>query len=63
MVEVASVYDAVPVPRTAADIVTPPGQERRGCETGLIAAGKPCWPLYVSAAGMAWLPQPPFSGR
>ncbi|MFI5062585.1 MAG: hypothetical protein ACHP9Z_01205 [Streptosporangiales bacterium] len=34
MAELACVYDAVPVPRTAADVITPPGQDRRGRTTG-----------------------------
>src|ERR1019366_4199424 len=38
--ELACVYDAAPVPRTPADIITPPGQERKDRARRPRAAGK-----------------------
>jgi hypothetical protein len=40
MAELACVYDAAPVPRTPADIITPPSQERKDRARGPRAAGK-----------------------
>lgn len=40
MAELACVYDAVPVPRTPRDIITPPGQGKTGRVRGPAATGK-----------------------
>jgi hypothetical protein len=40
MAELAAVYDAVPVPRTPADIITPPGRDPAARTQGPAASGK-----------------------
>jgi hypothetical protein len=40
MAELAAVYNAIPVPRTPADIIAPPGQGGRARQPGPAAAGK-----------------------
>ncbi|MGD0935763.1 MAG: ISKra4 family transposase [Streptosporangiaceae bacterium] len=40
MAELACVYDAAPAPRTPADIITPPGQDKKDRARGPAAAGK-----------------------
>jgi hypothetical protein len=40
MAELACVYDAAPVPRTPADVITAPGQDRPQRRRGPVAAGK-----------------------
>ena len=39
MAELACVYDAAPAPRTPADIITPPGQDKKDRARGPAAAG------------------------